>query len=190
MAETRNSDIQRRVLDEAKLQASVDIIPTQLTDKILPVLNVNPKGKTRIIKLLDAVQNNNTKGWVVPSGKKWKFLYGICSYTSNATAGNREFRFEVLDEDNFFVLSVSASAQTASTTEEYNIIPGSKDVSEIVAGRHHLGIPNNSIFLEGCIVWFYDFASISATDNLAILFYVEETDLLSEEYEKRIGATA
>ena len=43
MAEIHNSDLSKELRDGAKLQTSRDVIPSQLAEKVVPVMEVNPK---------------------------------------------------------------------------------------------------------------------------------------------------
>lgn len=52
-----NSNIIKRLIDEAKIQVSVDKVPDQLAEKILAVLNVNPP---KNIKLSQATASDTT----------------------------------------------------------------------------------------------------------------------------------
>jgi hypothetical protein len=43
MAQIFNSELKKQLIDGAKLQTSKDVIPSQLADKVVPVMEVNPK---------------------------------------------------------------------------------------------------------------------------------------------------
>lgn len=43
MANINNSELSKELIDGAKIQTSFDKIPTQLADKVVPVMEVNPK---------------------------------------------------------------------------------------------------------------------------------------------------
>jgi hypothetical protein len=43
MANINNSQLSKELIDGAKIQTSFDKIPTQLADKVVPVMEVNPK---------------------------------------------------------------------------------------------------------------------------------------------------
>lgn len=192
MINIHNSDIQKRIIEEAKLQVAHDIVPQELTEKILPVLISNPKNRTRIKKLSDQDISCSDKYFHVPIGKKWKVLYGCVLYISTAAAGNRMLNLTFLDRENSDLMWITnAVEQEPSKEEYYNISPSSPDVSEITSGYHFLPIPKEAFLTEGCQINIYDYNGVaSAADTMKIILYVEETDLLDDEFNIKVGKDA
>lgn len=68
----------------------------------------------------DADANANAKTYTVPAGEEWIVQSIYVSYTSDATAGNRQLAVQVLDaSDNVLADFRAAAVQAASLTRVY-----------------------------------------------------------------------
>lgn len=59
MAQIHNSDLFKEVKDGAKIQQSFDAIPSQLAEKVVPVMEVNPKLLRRCNFMASAVRSTS-----------------------------------------------------------------------------------------------------------------------------------
>lgn len=179
MALINKQEVIKELIDGLRLDTIKEKIPSEVADKILPTFQVNPR--PRIILIDDVVANNSDKTFTVPTGKKWKILYGAFILATTATAGNRQLQILVrATGTNTIYLINAANVQIASTTETYNLGQFG-DVFESVAGVHMLPIPVNLILSEGFTFRVLDSAGIAAAaDDLTIRFMVEESDMNAE----------
>lgn len=188
MAETRNSDIQKRILEETGLQASIEKIPNELTERILPVLVVNPKSRKKLLVKVD----ENTRGLIsssgkviyVPAGKKWRILGGHLTLTTDATVGNRFLDFQGYTKDLHPSFYEQASCvQPASKTFYYNLIHNITPSNHLVNTTEFISflIPDWE-FVEGEGFYFM-ISALQAGDDAYFILYIEETDMLLEEVD-------
>lgn len=87
MAQIHNSELLKGMQDSAKLQTIRDRIPDQLADKIVPVMEVNPK-LLRVCNIVRGANKATTASatlYTTPTDKDF-YLTGIAlSYTKNVT---------------------------------------------------------------------------------------------------------
>lgn len=184
-----NSDIQRRIIDEAKLQVGIDSVPQELAEKVLPVLVSNPKGKKRILIFTD----NNTRslidnGLYVPVGKTWKFLGVTAKLVTNGTVQDRgALGLEFLDPTNIILWEAYASAvQIASKDAFYMWMPSIYPIKMTGTGGatdcYYIPLNDKIVYREGSSFWFYA-TDIQVGDSLTIAYIIEETDSLNDPDE-------
>jgi len=176
MALINKQEAIKEMIEGLRLDTARDTIPSQLADKVLPVFNINPS--PRIFDLLDTLNNDSNKTFTVPSGKKWKLLYGLIQLTTTATAGNRRIALVLLESNSVPIYEIQAlNVQVASTTERYSLGQVT-DVSESVASRHLLPIPVNTVLIEDFQINILDNANVDATaDDMTIHLIVEESNM-------------
>jgi len=179
MTNIHNSDIQKRIIDEAKLQVAIDKVPQQLAEKVVPVLISNPKGKKRLLIFTDNnARNIFNNGLYVPAGKKWKILQAFIRLTTNGTVSDRNVNLELTSHDaSIPVYKVAAdSVQPASLTEYYNFVTG-QPTEESPSGTHYIALAKDLFLLEGFSIWFA-VDNVQAGDNVRFYCLIEEADLL------------
>jgi hypothetical protein len=93
MAEIYNSSLSKEIIEGGKLQLSRDRIPTQLAEKVVPVMEVNPKLLRRIDFISQGTKSGNGSGIVFTSdSKKRTFITNlIWSFVSDAVCENTFF---------------------------------------------------------------------------------------------------
>lgn len=71
MANINNSQLSKELIDGAKIQTSFDKIPTQLADKVVPVMEVNPKllRCCNFIKEASCINATTTTIYTTPTNK-------------------------------------------------------------------------------------------------------------------------
>jgi len=174
MARINKQEVLQEIQEGLRLDTIREKTPNELADKVLPVYvaNVRP----RIIKVQDTVVNDTNKTFTVPTGKKWKLLYGRIDLTTDANVANREIRMNFDDDAGASIYSPRAlNVQTASTSERYNLGQFA-DVSEPTAGNHYIPIPVNSILLEDFSINILASAG-QAGDDMNISLIIEESDM-------------
>lgn len=88
MATIHNSDLTNELKDGAKLQQIRDVIPTQLAEKVVPVMEVNPKLLRRINVCKNATANNATSAtiYTTPTDKDFFITCVILSVSKDVTS--------------------------------------------------------------------------------------------------------
>lgn len=78
MATIYNSDLSRELIDGAKLQLSRDKIPTELAEKVVPVMEVNPKllRRVNLIKNVSGTTTGALTVWTTPTDVDF-YLTGV-----------------------------------------------------------------------------------------------------------------
>jgi len=96
MANINNSQLSKELIDGAKIQTSFDRIPTQLADKVVPVMEVNPK----MLRRINVVKRSSTAGtiYTTPTDKDFYLIAYSLNATSTA-AGSNIFSLSVVPEE-------------------------------------------------------------------------------------------
>jgi hypothetical protein len=88
MATIYNSDLSREIVEGGKIQTSVDRIPSELAEKVIPVMEVNPKLLRKINVVKYAATGTSTGVltiYTTPSDRDF-YLCSICAgYIKDAT---------------------------------------------------------------------------------------------------------
>jgi hypothetical protein len=87
MANINNTQLSKELIDGAKIQVSHDKIPTQLADKVVPVMEVNPKSFRRI-NVVKQTQNTGTTAtiYTTPTDKDFYLVGYNLSLIKDVTA--------------------------------------------------------------------------------------------------------
>jgi len=92
-------------------------------------------------------------------------------YTSTADAGNRQFRVEMLDENNNEVWDARAGAvQTASNIYDYALMQGVFRETTFVDDQLHVPYPHGLILPAGYRYKIYDANNINVGDDMVITY--------------------
>lgn len=79
MAQINNSQLSKELIDGAKIQTSAEQIPTQLAEKVVPVMEVNPK-MLRICNIVKRqTTTNSTSGTIYTTPTDKDFYLVSCS---------------------------------------------------------------------------------------------------------------
>ena len=118
MATINNSEIQKRITEEAKLQLSVDAVPTQLAEKVVPVLISNPKPSISVV----VYKSGSGTSYTTPSNKRF-FLCG-CSLSIQSvavtTSGNSTLTIVPKNGVSAAILALVAETTAAITSVNEN----------------------------------------------------------------------
>jgi len=176
MAQINKQEVLQEMQEGLRLDTVREKTPNELAEKILPVYEVNPKG--RIIQLEESAVNVNDRSFTVPQGKKWEVLFGHCSYVSSATVGNRKIAAKILDQDGSVLFQVAAlNAQTASNTEGYTFAPCYAESGEKTTDFHTLPWTPKAILLENFSLQTLDINDVDDADDMVNRWLVIETDM-------------
>lgn len=69
MATINNSDTIKRILNDAKIQTSIDDVPNQLASKVVPVLIANPERIVNVIKNYNKANTGASTMYTTPTDK-------------------------------------------------------------------------------------------------------------------------
>lgn len=183
MAKINRSDIVNEIVKQIGLDTSIDKLPNEMIDKVMPVIVAN-RNTTKILEVRDDAANDSNKTITVPVGKQWKLLYAFIQLGATATVGNRQMRIELISGTGVFVwLSVALNVQTANQTEFYMLAPGIQEPTEALATHHFLPMPRECLMEEGSSIVIRDAAAVdAAADDLNIRLIVEETDAITRGF--------
>jgi hypothetical protein len=87
MATIYNSDLTKELREGAKLQTSTDSIPSQLAEKVVPVMEVNPKllKSCNIIRHVNNAASGSNTIYTTPTDRDFYLVTAWLSYTKNVT---------------------------------------------------------------------------------------------------------
>jgi len=88
MTQIYNSDLTKELTEGAKIQVSRDRVPNQLADKVVPVMEVNPKllRRVKIVKNVQAANATSATVFTTPTDRDF-YLTGYClSVIKDATS--------------------------------------------------------------------------------------------------------
>lgn len=118
MATIFNSDLTKEITTGAKLQTGRDIIPSQLAEKVVPVMEVNPKllRRCNILKTATATNATTATIYAVPAGRPFYLTAATLSMIKDATATSTSTRLIVnVDGVSARVLTIEGMTLTADT---------------------------------------------------------------------------
>lgn len=122
MAFIHNSNLTKELIDVAKIQTSFDLVPNQIAEKVVPVIDVNPK-HSRIINIIKYAQQTTTQGnttlYTVPTGKKFYLTNAHLSSKSDVTADNTS---QTLQINNFSgtIITLIANLKSSVTVDKFS----------------------------------------------------------------------
>lgn len=121
MATINNSDLFKELKEGIKLQQLRDVIPSQLADKVVPVMEVNPKllRRTNLIKSQSATANSNTTIYTTPTDKDFFLtnfvMQGIKDAVCDMATGQFFYLTVVIDGATTSLAPVSGITLTAQS---------------------------------------------------------------------------
>lgn len=128
-----------------------------------------------IVHKYDATVDQNSKTFTVPQGKTWRLDWMHVTYTSNATAGNRQINMIVQDSASVERADFHAGAvQAAGVARHYIFQPGMYRETTFVDNSIQVAIPQQLILESGWKLIVKDATNVSATDDFVASFQVTE----------------
>jgi hypothetical protein len=127
MAQIYNSDLSKELIDGARIQVSSDYIPNQIADKVVPVMEVNPKllRTSYPFTLLSSLANATSVTIYTCSTTKDTYITGATlSMIKDVTATSTGVSLNVMDDltgltnpiINIAGITLTANAQSESIT--------------------------------------------------------------------------
>jgi len=100
MATIYNSELSKELILGAKIQTSRDRIPTELAEKVIPVMEVNPK----LLRVANVVKGNNALNgdvtiYTTPTDKDFYLTGASLSVVKDATATSTLTRYLITTEE-------------------------------------------------------------------------------------------
>ncbi len=95
MATINNSEIQKRIISEAKIQTSIDKVPTQLAEKVVPVLISNPKQTPTILKRSASDTSGTSIIYTTPKNHDFYLTYAMLSSMDDSASDNVKTRLQI-----------------------------------------------------------------------------------------------
>jgi len=143
MATINNSKIQERIASEAKIQLSVDAVPTQLAEKVVPVLVSNPLPEIKIE--YDAASNTTSSIIMTTSTKKRTFLRGASiAVSKDASATSTYVRVSIIPKGSssrsilYLRLETLTAVQGLSTSKDF-IFPIELEKGSVISAEASTG---------------------------------------------------
>lgn len=129
MATINNSDILKRIIEEAKIQTSVDEVPTQLASKVVPVLISNPQQISKIVREQTAV-NTTATIYTTPADKD--FYLSSLSLTNDRGADGMTYVSIVIDGETHILLRCPSQAGSSGIINSSYIAPVKIDRESVI----------------------------------------------------------
>ncbi len=100
MATIYNSDLSKELQAGAKIQQNVDVIPNQLAEKVVPVMEVNPKffRLTNVYKQVSFTASAGGTVYSTPADKSFYLTSITLQNLSDVNADNTFFQFQFYPE--------------------------------------------------------------------------------------------
>lgn len=125
MATIHNTDLTKELKDGGKLQQLRDVIPSQLADKVVPVMEVNPKllRRSNIVRSGGSITAGSATIYTTPGDKDFYLTACSASFIKDAANDNATGRFNAIVATvegiaqnliSFAVLTLTAQQQTVT----------------------------------------------------------------------------
>ncbi len=155
MAQIHNSDLSREIVTGIKLQQNVDSIPSQLADKVVPVMEVNPKLLKNSYPLASIVNRTaSSNNLVIYSGRAGisVVITGIgYSIHEDATCDNTTTQINATIDGNvktpLYLSKLSLTAIERNGFLDFGEHPLRIDVGTDIRYSHVFTIANSSVTL-------------------------------------------
>lgn len=91
MAQIHNAQLSKEIIDGAKVQLSMDKVPNQIADKVVPVMEVNPK-LFRSCNIVENIYGSAGTIYTTPTDKDFFLTSATLSYNKSvADSGTNAF---------------------------------------------------------------------------------------------------
>jgi hypothetical protein len=152
-----NSDLTKELREGAKIQQGVDTTPSELADKVIPVMEVNPKILRRASQIIGFTRNTTATNvdLITPINGKQIFITALAvSNTQDVTSDNTRIAITA----NFFGITKDIYARrkttlTASTTFDFidfsNVLKLDENSSIKFTGAFTVGACSTDVIIFG-----------------------------------------
>ena len=118
---------------------------------------------------------NASNSWSLSFNERKRLKYLHLSYTSTATAGNRQIRIGIKDSSGNVVWDSHAGAvQAASLTYHYFVLPGIYRETSFIDSEIQVPIPVDTIIDGNHSLFVDDDAAVAAGDSMVIGYQLED----------------
>jgi len=128
MATINNSSLTKEIIDGAKIAIAYDVVPSQIADKVVPTMEVNPKllRVCNIIKTDSAVNAASATIYTTPSDKDFFLTGAFLSVIKDATSTSSGTYLRVYDTNGvaiypLYISSLTLTAQSESISENFSV---------------------------------------------------------------------
>lgn len=130
-------------------------------------------------QLYDAALGDSDKSFIVPTGRRYRLLYGQITLTSTAVVGDRRIAIEIIDAaSNIAYKSISGAVQAASLTNEYHLTVNQSRELAFIAGHIAVPVPQELILLPGWSFRVYDTVAVDpAADDMIVNLVIDERSM-------------
>jgi hypothetical protein len=159
-AKIYNSDLTKELREAAKIMTSVDATPTEIAEKVVPVMEVNPKILRRSNIVLNTRMVNNTAAtiYTVPTDRDFYLVSAMLSFIKDATSTATEVNLRLKDElgisqriMEFECLTLTAQADSMCITFPFPVkVPSGAPITINCTTN------NANISVSGCIIGYTD----------------------------------
>ena len=142
MAKIYNSDLTKGIADNAKIQINVDRVPDQLADKVVPVMETNPR-LLRIAKIAQSGALTNATSatiYTVPNGVDLYITSACLSMTKDATSTSTVGTMRALTEDGIATTSDILVISGITLTAQHSNVCCSFDTPIKISGGNTVRI--------------------------------------------------
>jgi hypothetical protein len=154
MAHINNSELTNQMVESARIQLSNDKVPTELAEKVVPVMEVNPKLIRYANKVLYSAATSDGTLFTVPTNKDFIITAAWAEVPGAAGASNPYRTITcVIGGETVTILRVSrviAATVTENATNALSLCPGIKvDSGSIIAFTASLA---GEVGVIGCLI--------------------------------------
>lgn len=115
-----NSDLTKELVDAARIQSSRDKVPNQIAEKVVPVMEVNPKLMRRTNYLRNGVLNNATSATIAttPTDRELFITNAMLGYIKDGTSTATLITLDLMLDggtSNTAVISIPSLSTTAGS---------------------------------------------------------------------------
>jgi len=121
MANIYNGDLKRELIAGAGIQTSVDVVPNQIADKVVPVMEVNPKMLRTCDIIKRAIATNATSAtiYTTPANADFYLIGANMCMIKDATSTSAETSIKATkDNASINILEFAGITLTAQTLSE------------------------------------------------------------------------
>lgn len=125
MATIYNSELSKELLEGAKIQVHRDSVPTQLAEKVVPVMEVNPKllRRVNVLKRNSAVNSTSATILAVAADRDFyltsAFLSVIKDATSTSVSSNITATIDGVSSNLLSIAELTLTAQSSQSNMAY-----------------------------------------------------------------------
>lgn len=145
MVNIHNDEVTRRLVEDTKLSIS-EGIPNQLSQTIAPVLIVNPRITSNVLKQLNNIATGNLTIFRTPIDKDFYLTSAFIAYSKDGSCNNTELRLVVVlpdgsTNDLLSIPSITLIANESNLSQSFNPPVKLQRDSEItLVGSFSLGL--------------------------------------------------